>query len=394
MKILIFNVPTQGHINPTLPITAELAQRGVQVIYYLTEGHRKRIEATGAEFRPYPMLQDDYFESKGLDGSNPPRTARTLIETSRDLLPTLIGVVQKEQPAVIVHDAMCPWGWLVAKHAKLPTVSSMSTMMLTPRLILKSGQFPNLIALMIKNYGYLREFNRIAGEVSRTYGTPKLSFPDAVSSTGTITLNYTSALLQAGSESLDRSIKFVGPSITPRADTTDFPLDQLRHPLIYISLGTVINENRDFYTACLQAFAGTPYQVVMAVGNKIDLTSLGAIPENFIVRNFVPQLDILQRADLFITHAGLNSVHEGLYYDVPLLLVPQQSEQRLTASRIQELGAGIALKQVSPTPAQILQESQRLLQKPHYREQAKIVGESLRSAGGYLRAADEIMALC
>ncbi len=394
MKIIAFNTPTQGHINPTLPVVQELVRRGTAVIYYLTPGYRERIEATGATFRPYATIQDDFFEARGLDGSNPPRSACTLIETSRDILPALIDVVQAERPDLIFHDAMCPWGWLVARYTHLPTVASMSTLLMTPQLVLQSGQLLNLISLILRNWRYLRQLKRIASSIERRYHLKAPGFADTMGGTGTITLNYTSALFQPGSAKLPSSIKFVGPSIETRPQSSGFPFDQLdSRPLIYISLGTVINANRDFYVQCLHAFASPDYQVVMSVGNKIAIDSLGDIPQNFIVRPFVPQLEVLQRAHLFITHGGLNSVHEGLYYDVPLLLVPQQDEQRLTASRVQQLGVGINLAGISITASTLRDAARRILQASSFKAQAQYIGESLRSAGGYRRAADEILNL-
>src|SRR5690348_3556505 len=99
-KILVFNVPTQGHINPTLPVVAELVRRGAKVIYYLTESQRQRIEATGATFRAYETIPDDYFDSRGLNGSNPPLSAHTLMESTQAILPSLLDIVQHEKPDV------------------------------------------------------------------------------------------------------------------------------------------------------------------------------------------------------------------------------------------------------------------------------------------------------
>ena len=82
----------------------------------------------------------------------------------------------------------------------------------------------------------------------------------------------------------------------------------------------------------------------MSVGEKTEISSLGSIPENFIVKNSVDQISVLQTADVFITHCGMNSVNESLYFGVPMVLFPQHSEQRIVADRVAELGAGIKLK--------------------------------------------------
>lgn len=393
-KAIFFNVPTQGHVNATLPLTAELMRRGENVVYYLTENYRAKIEATGATFRAYDQIRDDYFESHGLDGSNPLLTARTLIETSQQILPGLIEIARAEKPDYILHDSMCPWGGLVAKALKIPTVSSMSLLMFTPMLLIKSGSFFPMMGKMLTNFPNLRRFSKISEEIKQKYRIEVPAFADFLNTTGTITINYTSSVFQPSIESFSDTIKFVGPSIAPRTDTSGFPFDQLgTKPLIYISLGTVINQNQDFYRQSIAAFRDSDYHVVMSIGQRTNIADLGEIPAHFIVRNFVPQLEILQRAALFITHAGLNSVHEGLYYNVPLVLVPQQVEQNYVAGRAEQLGAGVKLPNNQVTPQRLRETAARVLAASSFRQSAAKVGESLRNAGGYQRAVDEIFAM-
>jgi MGT family glycosyltransferase len=72
---------------------------------------------------------------------------------------------------------------------------------------------------------------------------------------------------------------------------------------------------------------GKKYQVVMSIGRNVSLNDLGPLPASFIARQFVPQLEILQRAKLFITHGGMNSASETMFYGVPLIVVPQAQDQ-------------------------------------------------------------------
>lgn len=393
-KAICFNTPTSGHVNPSLPLVAELVRRNENVIYYLTESYRAKVEATGAAFRAYTSIGDDYFERAGLDGSNPMRTAHMMIETTHAILPEILDILRAERPDYVMYDSMCPWGWYAARILGIPSVSSMSLLILTPAMILQSGQLPSLLRLGLPNLGHLRHFGKVASDLEQTYGVRPPNFADFLNTTGTISLNYTSAAFQPDADKLDKSILFVGPAIEPRADSSGFPFDQLDgRPLIYISLGTVINQNLDFYRACLQAFANGPYQVVMSIGQRTDVAALGDIPTNFIVRNHVPQLDILQRAALFISHAGMNSVHESLYYNLPMLLVPQQSEQNLVAWRAQQLGVGLKLDNRHVTPARLREMAGRILKDSTFRQNATRLGESLRSAGSYQRAADAVLAL-
>src|SRR5690349_5906150 len=104
MKAIFFGIPASGHVNPSLPLVAELVQRGEQVIYYCTEKYRKVIEATGATFRSYTRVGDDYFDVPGLDGSNPPFAASYLIATCQEILPSLLDTVRIEQPDYLLYD--------------------------------------------------------------------------------------------------------------------------------------------------------------------------------------------------------------------------------------------------------------------------------------------------
>ena len=81
----------------------------------------------------------------------------------------------------------------------------------------------------------------------------------------------------------------------------------------------------------------------MAVGPSIDPAKLGKVPENIVVQQIVPQLEILQHADVFVSHGGMKSVNESLYFDVPLVVVPQGVDQPVLAKRVAELGAGVVL---------------------------------------------------
>jgi len=132
------------------------------------------------------------------------------------------------------------------------------------------------------------------------------------------------------------------------------------------------------------------YQVVLSVGHKTPLSSLGDIPPKFIVQNYVPQLEILQRANVFISHGGMNSVSEALYYGVPLLVIPQSADQPWVAKRVAQLGAGKLLPRTRATPGTLQRITGEILTNPSYAQASVHIGETLRQAGGYQCAADEI----
>jgi MGT family glycosyltransferase len=168
----------------------------------------------------------------------------------------------------------------------------------------------------------------------------------------------------------------------------DFELLDEERPLIYVSLGTVFNNNPDFFKDCMAAFQDANYQVVMSLGRRLPISALGQIPANVIVCDYVPQLEILERASLYLTHGGVNSIHQALYCGVPLIMVPQQVEHGMVAARMVELGAGLLVQK--QTAEKLRKAAEAILADDSYSQNAKRLGKGLEKAGGVKTAVDRL----
>jgi Glycosyl transferases, related to UDP-glucuronosyltransferase len=113
------------------------------------------------------------------------------------------------------------------------------------------------------------------------------------------------------------------------------------------------------------------------------------VPSNFEVKAKVDQIKVLKKTDVFLTHCGMNSVNESLYYGVPMLLFPQHSEQALVATRAAELGTGIMLK--SDNPNDIKNAIEHILNDHTYKENSDKISKGFKAAGGAKKAADMIL---
>lgn len=214
-----------------------------------------------------------------------------------------------------------------------------------------------------------------------------------------LNLVFTSRAFHPENGVINGRFRFVGPAINPSTRPVKFPWEQLKGGTkIYISLGTINHLNPTFYQSVFTAFANYPAQFILSVGQNSDIDQLGPVPANFIVRNHVPQLEILPQVDAFITHGGMNSVHEGLYYGVAQIVVPSHLEQLLNGKRVAETQTGILLGGQYPygrvTAAELRQALDTLLHTPHYRQNAIQMGQTLQNAGGYLQAVAEVEAYC
>lgn len=149
------------------------------------------------------------------------------------------------------------------------------------------------------------------------------------------------------------------------------------------------NQNLPFYRSCLTALGETPYRVVMAVGRESVLHALGPLPANVQAEAMVDQIGVLAAADVFLTHCGMNSVSEALFFGVPLVCCPQTREQRGVANRVLALGAGLLLPDDSPQA--IAQAIGIALSDPGYRAHAATIAQSFRESGGAPQAAETIL---
>jgi MGT family glycosyltransferase len=128
----------------------------------------------------------------------------------------------------------------------------------------------------------------------------------------------------------------------------------------------------------------------MSIGKAVDPGDLGEIPDNFSVAQFVPQLQILQEADLFITHGGMNSINEAVTFGVPMVVVPNTIEQSINASRIEQLSCGLYLDQAHLTIEALRTAAAKVLTDPGATSGLGPLLDSFKAAGGTQLAADEI----
>ena len=242
-----------------------------------------------------------------------------------------------------------------------------------------------------KSPGMFDDIQSAINDLCTLYHIPLLDLRDFLTHTEALNIVFMPRIFQPAEETFDERFVFVGPSILPRKDVPAFPLDRLEgQPTLFISLGTAFNNRPDFFKLCLLAFGQQPWQVVLAHGKRIDEAALGAVPQNFLLAPYVPQLEVLQQTSVFVTHGGMNSVMESLYFGVPVVVVPQIIEQEKTAQRCAELGLGLALDPNDLTAEKLRAAVEQVHHTPSFRERVFAMLQTVRAAGGYQRAVDAI----
>ncbi|GEC90320.1 macrolide family glycosyltransferase [Brevibacillus brevis] len=398
-RVLYVTIPAEGHVNPTLGLVKQLVGNGEEVVYMCSEEYRDRLAQTGAQFRAY-QLDEQVFRDLGF---NPTEFKHPLHFTDFMLrgiieprIPEILRQIQNESFDYLIFDSLFGWGGaILGEKLGIPTICSVTNLAFAEPLSKIVEVFDASDAVDVD--ALYERVTQTAQSIARVCNVAVPAIEDITRQYGDMKIVFTSREFQPDADKLDDSYIFTGPSITSRPDAPSFPFEKLRSPhdkVVYISMGSILTKDVELYKLCFEAFQDIPAQFVLSCGKDTELESLGDnIPPNFIVEPYVPQLEVLQQADAFITHAGMNSTSEALYFHVPLVMIPLSSDQPIVAKRVEELGAGIMLDRGQLTPTALKDALLKVLNESTYKERAIQVGDSLRNAGGYQEAARRIMSL-
>ena len=387
-KIVFFCIPAHGHTNPTLGVVRTLVDQGHQVWYYSYDNLKEKIEETGATF----ISCDAYDHEQNLSPEDGEKIAKDIAFSTTVLVNTTFAlgeVVEKQmkelQPDCIVGDSMAVWAKLIAHKLGIPFISSTTTFAFNKESAkIMRPDIKQMFSMLFSMHKVNKQIQRLKDNGYRIH-----NILDIIQNNNeTDTIVYTSKEFQPCSESFSDRYEFIGPSIRPVKEE----IIKKKEKLVYISMGTVNNKLPDFYKECIEAFRDTDYQVIMSVGNLVDKDLFGNLPENISVHSFVDQISVLNKADVFLSHCGMNSVSESLYFEVPLVMAPQTQEQIGVANRVEELGAGIYLQ--DPSKETIFKSISKVLNDERYKKSAKRISESFRKCKGVEGAVEKILSIC
>ena len=393
-KIVVLGTPAYGHLIPMLGPVAELVRRGHEVVFYNAAEFETLVVATGARFVAYPPALTTADFTLTLKQGDLLAAYVLLLRATPTLTDFCLVNLRENRPDVVVYDAVAMWGYIAARTLGLRAVSDSPIFVFEFwRHLLGWGEFWGIASRFVPGAPLLAaawlKLLRFG------IGNLPLALP-LYPVRGIKNIILTSRELHPKSPLFkDENWVFSGASIDARTRHDRFDFDQLDgRPVILVSMGTVQFLNDRFFRLCMDTFSDYPAQFLLAAGPGSDITRFGVIPDNFIVQQTFPQMPVLERAALFITHGGLGSVHETLWNGVPFVAVPQHFEQLRNARAAAKGGAGIILDgECYGRPilaAELRSAVQLALENPELRTNAARLGETLKSPGGYVRVADVI----
>lgn len=397
-RIALVNIGMHGHVNPTLGFTRELIRRGHEVFFFSTPEFAKAIAQTGAHFVSYPTtLGQNVAEYAKIQaestaqGIPPPASGSVItrfVDEFQGTFPELFKSIQDLSPDILVYDFVSFAAKIVADHCGINAIKFFTTYASNDRYNLMKEtfakhDFPTPAQIMAAQ--------SLIDDLCAAVAVKPASLAQSLSAIDQDNLVFMPRGFQPFGETFDERFHFVGPCVRESDAAVAAPLiPPGEGPVMIISLGSLFHEWPAFYRACIQAFGGSAWRIVMGVGAKLDLAELGPIPENMHVLRHLPQVELLQHADLFISHGGMNSTMESLYYGVPLVVIPQIEEQEVTARRVGEMRLGQYLTRAAVN-AQVLADAvAEVFGNPEILHNVQGIQEQIRASGGSPRTADLI----
>lgn len=381
MKILFFHIPNLGMYRATEPVLLELQRRGHEVIHYNEAGFSRYVENSPVRFVPYRHYQG-YFPDKFHSSMNLYELGLLLLETAEHMADVVEAEVLRESPDMILHSKFTAAPKAVAARQGIAAACLTSGFILHPRAILDEERRRGAAVDMSGVSSFLR-FSKKAKKFYSRYLTGGPDADDIFVNDEALHLVLGLEVFQPARESLGAHCRFIGPTV--RID--DYSKS---YELIYVSLGAVFLDNKAFFQTCIQALGMLGRPAVISLSGCFSPEDFDHVPANVELRGFVRQTEILQRAAVFVTHGGDQSVSEAIYCETPMVAVPQIPEQALRARQLERLMLGRHIAPADLTPERLCSVLAEILENPVFRQNVRALKDSLPKVSPAMTACDQI----
>ena len=386
---LLITGPHAGNVYPILGLVAELTRRGHRVRYLTHTEFAHLAAGVGASGLTYRSAVADLDPAEVFtaedDGARP---HMLYLEENLRILQAAEAACDPCPPDVILYEDF-PFiaGQLLASRWNRPAVrlsvgfASNHAYSYYQDMIDESGiagplgleRFRTALAVQLK---------------ARGVQTSPEAFWNRVED---LNLVFIPRAFQFAGNSFDERFTFVGPCLEGRRGDGWTPPDD--RPVVLVSLGTSFNDHPEFFRECAQAFARSRWHVLMTLGSRIDPGDLAPLPANVEVHSWMSHFDVLAHAQVCVTHGGMGTVMQSLYWGRPMVVVPHHAFEVVPmARRIVELGLGRRIDPDRFDAARLHDTVQELAEDAGTLARVREMQRQLRSAGGAARAADAVLA--
>lgn len=370
MRVLIAIQPGTGHLNPIVPLARALLATGHDVVFAAAASFCPQIEdkgfqasAAGIDFLEerfpdaFPELAEMPSEAQGI------HILKTiwLDSAAKAMLPDLNRLIDSWRPDILLHDC---WEFatpLIGRKRGLPHAVVAMSPFIPPQLL--TMMFPRKLEALTRE--------------AELEPDPDLKNPYRY-----LYLDlYPPSLQEVSPDSLGVARHF-RPWDMEHDQVSPAWIERMTgRPLVYVSMGTVFNEAPQLFENILEGLQHEDVEVLISLGSETSEIKLPAFA-NARVESFVPQRAILDRASVFITHAGFNSLLESVAAAVPMLCIPLSAEQPFNAANAERIGVAVVLSRTTASPENVRDAVRRLLQESSFKANCQQLKAELESLPG------------
>jgi MGT family glycosyltransferase len=383
--IAFFNVPDFGHVSPTLPIVAELVDRGHRVSYVTVAERRDALHEAGATCVPYEsrLASDHEHGIPAVDSAEFfGRVLVDAVDEATAMLPQIAPVYARDRPDLVAFDSLAFAGRAFSLARGIPSVRLWAVQAINER-----WSMINRAAMLGRGGKLYREYlTKCARLVAET--CPGITLSEFLNPPTLPNIAFFSRTFQDHGEWFGANYHFVAPCIAPNRRTGGWSPPSDGRRIVLGTQGTYSNRTTDFFRLCVEAVSGTPWHVVLTTGRRIDPATVGPVPNNVEVHRWLPHLDVLPHAAVFLSHGGMTSVTEALSAGVPLVIVPTTPEQEANGDRVERLGLGRRLSPNALSATTLRDAVAEVMADRDVAERVRRMRQELMAAGGARRAAD------
>ena len=272
MKALFFHLPALGQYNAIEPVLIELARRGHAVIHYNEREFERYTTRGPIAFRGYPRYGGYHPRSCKSDMSLY-ELGLMLTETAEAIMDAVDAACVQEAPDVILHSKFLAAAKLVARKHGVAAACLTSGYVLRPRAVLEREKSDRQGPAAMSNVLAVRRFLAKARPFYQQYADGQVDPHDIFVNEEPLNVVLGLEQVQPGREELPHTYRFVGPTVNISGYVKSYDL-------IYVSLGAVFVDNREFFQTCLDALEGCNRRVVMSLGDRLSPDQFSNRPAN------------------------------------------------------------------------------------------------------------------
>jgi zeaxanthin glucosyltransferase len=399
--------PVSSHLKTITALGHELQQRGHHITLFGVLDIQSKAQSAGLDFQAIAESEFPSGAMLELFAQMGKLTGKEALQYGFNLMQTLVTLWLQKSPKVLKQagvealliDQLSLEGGTIADFLDIPFISVCNSLLLNEDYdlppVFTHWRYQSVWWARLRNRACYKLFNgmerikTLINQSRKEWNLPLYSsINDAFSQLAQ--LSQQPIEFEFPRTTLPQCFHFTGPYNNQASrEPVAFPFEKLTgQPLIYASMGTLQNRQLEIFHKMAEACVGLDAQLVISLGGATNPESLSELPSSPLIVKYAPQLELLKKASLTITHAGLNTALESLSNGVPMVAIPITNDQPGVAVRITWTGVGEFIPVANLNSSKLRQVIKQVLNEDSYKQNAIRLQKAIRRAGGVTRAAD------